>query len=280
MIAAELSKQLCRVRTAALVGTCAFVSVLVAIGLGRTARSTLQVLGASGSAVVLGSSGLAVGIAALVLTSSLLVPVVFVLFVGEPLAAEAQWGSLRYLLVKPVARWRVLGAKVLVGAGLAVLAAVAVPVLATAVGTAYFGWHPVASASGSLTQTTFPLFHTQAIGVWSAVGRLLLATLYVVLGSGAIVGVAVLVAVVSDSVLGALSAGIGTYIISDILASIPSLHVIWPVLPTEYYDRWTDLFDPGAPLTGMVHGVVSQLGWLAVTLVCAFAVFERRDVLV
>jgi ABC-type transport system involved in multi-copper enzyme maturation permease subunit len=51
------------------------------------------------------------------------------------------------------------------------------------------------------------------------------------------------------------------------------------VLPTEYYDKWTQLFLPGASLSGMIDGVIVQVSWMAVTIGLAFYVFSRKDIL-
>jgi ABC-2 type transport system permease protein len=280
VIAVEFSKQLHRWRSRVLLLVCVAVSILIAVGVGATANSTVQPLGDSGLGVLLNQSGLAVGIAALLFTSSLLIPIVFAVSLGEPLAAEARWGSLRYLLVRPVSRSRLLFAKILVGLVLALATAIIVPLVATLIGTAYFGWHPIATVGGSVSSSTFPLFQLKHLAPAAVSWRLLLATLYVALGSGALVGIAILVSVATENVLAAVAAGIGTYIVSDILNALSALQRIRPVLPTEYYDKWTQLFLPGASLSGMTHGVIVQVSWMAVTIGLAFYVFSQKDILV
>jgi ABC-2 type transport system permease protein len=280
VIAVEFSKQLHRWRSRVLLLVCVAVSILIAVGVGATANSTVQPLGDSGLGVLLNQSGLAVGIAALLFTSSLLIPIVFAVSLGEPLAAEARWGSLRYLLVRPVSRSRLLFAKILVGLVLALATAIIVPLVATLIGTAYFGWHPIATVGGSVSSSTFPLFQLKHLAPAAVSWRLLLATLYVALGSGALVRIAILVSVATENVLAAVAAGIGTYIVSDILNALSALQRIRPVLPTEYYDKWTQLFLPGASLSGMTHGVIVQVSWMAVTIGLAFYVFSQKDILV
>jgi ABC-2 type transport system permease protein len=279
VIAVEFSKQVRRWRSRILLLVCFAVSVLIAVGTGVTANSSVQPLGDSGLAVLLTQSGLAVGIAALLFTSGLLIPIVFAVSLGEPLASEARWGSLRYLLVRPVTRRRLLCAKILVGLVLALGTTIAIPLVATVIGTAYFGWHPLVTTGGSVSSASFPLFALKHLAPAAVTWRLLLATLYVALGSGALVGIAVLVSVATENVLAAVAAGIGTYVVSDILNAVSALHRIRPVLPTEYYDKWTQLFLPGASLSGMLHGVIVQVSWMAVTIGLAFFIFARKDML-
>lgn len=281
MIGAEFSKQLRRWRSRILLLVCVALTVLISVGIGATTKAGVQHLGAnSGLGVVLNQSGLAVGIAALLFTSGLLIPIVFAVSLGEPLASEARWGSLRYLLVRPVARGRLLLAKILVGLVLALGTAIVIPLIATLIGTAYFGWHPIATVSGASPISSFGLPVLEHLSAGAVSWRLVLATLYVALGSGALVGIAVLVSVATENVLAAVAAGIGSYIVSDILNAVSALHRIRPVLPTEYYDKWTQLFLPGASLSGLVHGVEVQVCWLAVTMGLAFYIFSRKDILV
>src|SRR5436305_1097346 len=57
-------------------------------------------------------SGLNMPLAALLSPLSfLLLPIVVLLFAGSAVGEEANWGSLRYLLIRPVSRSRLLTAK-------------------------------------------------------------------------------------------------------------------------------------------------------------------------
>ncbi len=81
-----------------------------------------------------------VGLNALLL---FLIPLAVAIFAGESVAGEAGWGSLRYILARPVSRQRVLTSKAVV-AGLFSVVAVAVVVAAGVLsGLVAFGWHPL-----------------------------------------------------------------------------------------------------------------------------------------
>jgi ABC-2 type transport system permease protein len=280
VIAVEFSKQLRRWRSRILLLICLAVSILISVAIGATTKGGVTSLGPSTLGLFMKQSGLNVGIAALIFTSGLLIPIVFAVSLGEPLASEARWGSLRYLLVRPVPRARLLFAKILVGATLALAIAILIPIVATLIGTAYFGWHPISTIAGGGFSGGVPILALKHLSAGAVAWRLVLATLYVALGSGALVGIAVLVSVATENVLAAVAAGIGTYIISDILNAVSALHRIRPVLPTEYYDKWTQLFLPGTSLSGMVHGVEVQVCWMALTIGLAFYIFSRKDILV
>ncbi|MGA2211023.1 MAG: ABC transporter permease [Acidimicrobiales bacterium] len=275
MIAAEFSKQLRRWRTVVLVGICVLVAALVAVLMGQNAHQQLHV-GGGNLNVSVTSSGLVLGIVALFFASHLLTPITFLVYFGDPMASEAKWGSLRYLLVRPVSRSRVLSAKLVVSTVLALGSLLVIPIVATLVGIVYFGLHPV-TVGGGVTSVGGGV---QIIPVAETLGRFLLATAYVALDSAALAGLAILLAVVTENVLAAVTAAAGVYVLSAILGALPGGFVthIAPALPTHYFDAWLDLFQPGTALSGMTHGVITQLAWLVLTLGAAFVVFNRKDI--
>lgn len=59
-------------------------------------------------------SGLLVPAAVLSATSGLLLIIIAGTFAGDSVASDASWGNLRYLLMRPVSRMRLLLAKTLV----------------------------------------------------------------------------------------------------------------------------------------------------------------------
>lgn len=278
MIRVEVAKQLRRVRTLVVLGLCILVPALVAVGLGL-ARPGPPPAGRGGAGGVLAApaaSGIAAGILAVNFAAAFLLPVAVAVLTGEPLAGEARWGSLRYLLLRPVSRARLLAAKLVVGVGLGVVAAFLVPLVATLVGTAFLGWHGVPVVA----RGTLPFaFRVEVLPPGAALARLALATCYLLWSMGAVVGVATLVGVLSENVLAAVAAGFGIEVVSAILDVVPGLKGIRPGLPTNYLSAWTAMFSPGASTAGMLHGVVLQVPWLAITLGLAFLLFARKDVL-
>lgn len=285
MIAVEYAKQVRRVRTWIIAAICVIVPFLIGLGIYLSPGGGHGGGGDNGNGLsfVSQQSGLVVGIIALSFTSVLLIPIVFAIFTGEPIASEARWGSLRYLLVRPVARPRVLASKLLVAVTLAVAAALLIPIAATIVGTGFFGWHPVqtyglgASTSGPLAGI-FPV-HVVTFSPGAALARLALGSLYVLFSTMSVVGVATLVGVATENTLAAMASGIGLYIVSAIIDAISGLSRIHPVLPVHYLEAWTHLFVPGSSLGAMVKGAIVAAIWFVVPLAVAFRVFQRKDIL-
>ena len=277
MIAVEFAKQVRRVRTWVVAAICLIIPFLV--GLGFELGGNNNANGGNGLNFVTHQSGIVIGIFALSFSSVLLIPIVFAIFTGEPIASEARWGSLRYLLVRPVTRPRVLGSKLGVSIVLAVGTTVLIPITGTIVGIAFFGLHPVHTFVIGSGSSVVSGASVATLPIGSALGRLLLATAYTLFSMLSVVGVATLVGVATENALAAMSSGIGLYIVSAILDALPGLSRIHPLLPVHYLEAWTNLFVPGGSLEGMLHGVISAGIWGVVPLFLAFRIFQRKDIL-
>jgi ABC-2 type transport system permease protein len=249
------------------------------VGLGFELGGNNNANGGNGLNFVTHQSGIVIGIFALSFSSVLLIPIVFAIFTGEPIASEARWGSLRYLLVRPVTRPRVLGSKLGVSIVLAVGTTVLIPITGTIVGIAFFGLHPVHTFVIGSGSSVVSGASVATLPIGSALGRLLLATAYTLFSMLSVVGVATLVGVATENALAAMSSGIGLYIVSAILDALPGLSRIHPLLPVHYLEAWTNLFVPGGSLEGMLHGVISAGIWGVVPLFLAFRIFQRKDIL-
>jgi ABC-2 type transport system permease protein len=252
-------------------GICIVIPFLIGLGFELGGNTTAS--GGDGLSLVTHQSGIVIGVFALSFSSVLLIPIVFAIFTGEPIASEARWGSLRYLLVRPVTRPRVLGSKLSVSVVLAVSTTVLIPITGTIVGIAFFGLHPI---------HTFGIGNGPSVVTWSiadALSRLLLATVYTLFSMLSVVGIATLVGVATENALAATASGIGLYIVSAILDALPGLSRIHPLLPVHYLEAWTNLFVPGGSLQAMGRGVISAAIWGVVPLLLAFRVFRRKDIL-
>jgi ABC-2 type transport system permease protein len=211
-------------------------------------------------------SGLNLPLAALGAMSTFLLPIVVVIFAGGSVAEEASWGSLRYLLIRPIRRSSLLASKLAVVAILSLLAVLLVLVASLAEGIITFGWHPVIT----------PDFTVIAPG--TAVARIVLSALYVGWSMSGIIAVAFFVSTLTDASIGAVSAGIGLAIVSQIVDAIPQVGRIRSVLPTHFWHAWENLFANPVHTDHMVRGVLLQLPYLAVFLGLAWWWFQRKDI--
>jgi ABC-2 type transport system permease protein len=211
-------------------------------------------------------SGLFAAVAALWLIQPFFLPLGTSLLSGESIAAEASNGTLRYLLVRPVTRSRLVLQKYL-----AVMAQVAIAVaLVIAVGLVSgviaFGFGPMPTLSGA------------TIGAAGGVLRILAAGCYVVLGVAGLAAIGVFISTLTDAGMGAAAATLAIGIASQVLDSLSTLEAVHPYLPTHGWLAFADLFRSPVAWGAMSRGAVLYLAYALVFLTAALFAFGRRDV--
>ena len=262
----ELFKQLRRPRTFVALGIAVLIPTVATIAL--KANPPTPQGGDQGLFSLAPDSGLLVAVALLRFMSRFLLVLIAALFAGDAIAGEAGWGNLRYLLVRPIRRPRLLGAKLSVSALLTVTATVLIALTGLVAGGIAFGWSGVSVPFSGLSQSAGQLF-----------GNVVLATLYVTWSLGAVLAFAFFVSTLTDVPSGGVGAGIGLYIVSQILDNISSLGSIRYGLPSHYLDAWNDLFFRHGPSAEMLRGTIVQLGYIVFFCALAFWRFQRKDIL-
>ena len=222
-------------------------------------------------------SGYLVPAAVLSVMSGFLLVVIAGTFAGDSVAGDAAWGNLRYLLLRPVPRGRLLVAKAIV-AGILIWAATILVALAGLVaGVAIFGAHPVTVpglgtfASGNLT-TGFRLSQSVLLA------RVALATVYVAFGFTALLAMGTFFSLLTETAASAIGATAGVYIVSEILDGITQLGNIRYAFPTHYLDAWQSMFTDNRFSGDMITGIVVQLAYLVVFGTIAIVWFRRKDI--
>lgn len=262
MIAVEIRKQFLRPRTYVGVGLVSVVPIILAAAFKANPPhgfANLFDLSASGA--------MNIAITALTEVSAFLLIVIVSLFAGETVAGEAEWGTLRYLLVRPVTRTRLLAAKLVVSLLLALIATLLVSLIALAIGTLLFGWHSL-QVPGSTTLSS-----------GQALGRLTLATLFVAWSQAAYISFAFMLSTMTDRALAAVAGGVGLGILSQILNNISALNGTSYIYPGHYLNVWQHLFFGTADTGNLVRGVLLQVPYVVVFLGIAWWWFNRKDIL-
>lgn len=220
-------------------------------------------------------SGLLVPAAVLAALSAFLLVVIAGTFAGDSVAGDAGWGNLRYLLMRPVARGRLLAAKAFV-AGVLIWASTILAALAgLGAGVLLFGWHPV-RVPFFVSNGTFVEFTRLSTTVM--LERNALATAYVAFGFTALLALGTLFSTLTDSAASAIGATIGVYIVSEILDAITALGRVRYGFPTHYAESWTSMFTQARFSHDMITGIVVQIVYLVVAGGAAFVVFQRKDI--
>jgi ABC-2 type transport system permease protein len=224
--------------------------------------------GAGGSFSDLATSGAAnFTVFTLSASAAFLLVVVVALLCGDALASEAAWGSLRYLLVVPVPRGRLLGVKITVGLLTSSVALVVLTLMSLAAGWIAFGWGALRTPRGDDVATAGAL-----LGIAGTVGYLFVSLL-------AVAALAFWLSTFTATPLAAVGGCVVVMIVSGILDQVGRLGDLRAVLPLHYADAWQGMFIDPVQLVGMAKGTVSALIYAAVFFGLAWWTFLRRDVL-
>lgn len=191
-----------------------------------------------------------------------LVAAVFGAFLG---GSDRDWGTLRYLYVRPVSRRRLLTGKWWALVVCTVLSVAFFLVVALLAGFAAFGWHPFHRAG------TGNLAAANAAWALAGAGGYLLACL---LSIGAI---ALALGLLLPRSIEALALTIAFLLGSTLIDNLRPLHDLVVILPTHYWMRWTQLFHPGSGSSGLVVGLAVQAATIAVAATVAYTLLYQRD---
>jgi len=217
-------------------------------------------------------SGLLVPAAVLSATSGFLLIVIAGTLAGDSVASDASWGNLRYVLMRPVSRVRLLLAKAFVAGTLIWAATILVTLAALAAGLILFGAHPV----------TVPGLGGQLGGFDLSTGalalRVVIATGYVAFGFSALLALGTLFSTLTDTAASAIGATVGVYIVSEILDSISQLGQVRYAFPTHYFGAWETMFTKNTYSREMIVGIVVQVVYLVVVGAAAITWFNRKDI--
>ncbi|MFL5824471.1 MAG: ABC transporter permease [Solirubrobacteraceae bacterium] len=278
VIAAELTKQVRRPRGIVTLGALAVLTALISIVIGVGYPTIAERIGDWGS-VVANTSGMTLPLITLSAMLLFLLPLAVAIFAGETVAGEVSWGSLRYMLARPVARWRVLGAKAAVAAGFSLMAVVVVVLVSLISGLTAFGWHPLTVVD--LQHTSPFVFASATFAPPAALARIALASGFIVCMLGSTFAFALLLSTLTASPFSAVAGGVGLSLVSRALDNIPGLHTLSPWLPVtdSGTSLWTGFFTRPIQTDGLAHALEVQAAYTVAFLTLAFVRFQRQDVL-
>lgn len=203
----------------------------------------------------------------LLFASGFLLTIIAAMFLGDTVASEASWSTMRYLLAAPVPRRRFLRSKVIVGL---ILTAATLLILVTTsfvVALFVFGSAPLTSPLGG------------SFDVATSWQRLGIVTAYIGIQLLIPAGIAFLMSVLTDVPLGAVGAAVLIVIILNIIDAIDALGDLRRFLPTDYGAAWVDALGQQVIWNDMAIGVSYAVVTFAVLVGIAVLRFDRKDVL-
>ncbi|MFF6977034.1 ABC transporter permease [Streptomyces sp. NPDC008343] len=272
LLRSELLTTFRRWRTLALLAVLAAVPILVGIavkietsGDGATGGGGPQ---GGGPAFIsqITNNGLFLVFTALAATLPFFLPMAIGVIAGDAIAGEANAGTLRYLLVAPAGRTRLLLTKYATTMVFCLVATLVVAVSALTVGALLFPLGDLTTISG--TQISFA----------EGLGRALLIALVV---AASLIGVAALglfVSTLTNSGIAAMATTVGLLITVQILDQIPQLHAIQPYFFSHYWLSFADLMREPVYWDDLFKNLGIQALYAAVFGSAAWARFTAKDV--
>lgn len=261
----EIGMTFRRRRTLVLLAVLASVPVLVGIAV-RIQTADGGDRGGPAFISLITNNGLFLVFTSLAATLPVFLPMALGVVAGDAIAGEAGTGTLRYLLVAPAGRTRLLLVKYATTLVFCLVATLVVAASALVVGALLFGLGEVTLLSG----TTVPL----AEGLLRA-----LAVAGVVALS--LIGVAALglfVSTLTGSGIAAMAMTVGVVITLQILNTIPQLHAVQPYLFPHYWLSFADLLRDPVYWDDIRRNLGLQAVYALVLGSAAWARFTTRDI--
>lgn len=212
------------------------------------------------------NNGLFLVFTALAATLPFFLPMAIGVIAGDAIAGEANAGTLRYLLVAPAGRTRLLLTKYATTMAFCLVATLVVAISALTVGALLFPLGELTTISG--TRISFA----------EGLGRALLIALVV---AASLIGVAALglfVSTLTNSGIAAMATTVGLLITVQILDQIPQLHALQPYFFSHYWLSFADLMREPVYWDDLVKNLGIQALYAAVFGSAAWARFTTRDI--
>jgi len=206
-------------------------------------------------------------LAALTVAMPFFIPLSVAVVAGDSIAGEASLGTLRYLLVRPAGRGRLLLAKAVVLGLFCVVAAIDIVVVGIIAGVVFFPHGAVVTVSGT------------TVSFLDGVGRSLIAALVVGASMFGLASIGLFVSTLSDVPIAVMAVTVGLVIVSGILDSVSEVSFLHPWLFTNYWTAFYDLVRSPVYWHNIWKDLVLQAGYIAVFGAAAWARMTSRDVL-
>ena len=304
MIKVELVKLLRRPRTwISVVLTCA-LPFMVAVFIAITHLVPPPGQGSAFLSAVL-RDGALYPAAALALVLPVFLPVAVAVVAGDSIAGEATGGTLRYLLVRPVGRTRLLVAKLVSVTVYVLLVVLAVTFTAYATGVFLLGPSEAAavgqppgvpggavggvggSAPGLAGQA--PTAGQAAGGAVTSLSGAPLSLLqltertagaiaFITVSMLGVAAIALFLSTITDSALGSALGALAALVASEVLVTLNAATVVQPYLPTRYWLAWIDFFRQPVFWRDIQRGFGIQAVYVVVFLAAAWANFSTKDI--
>ena len=266
LMASELRVMFTRRRTWAMLAAIALIPILLAIAV---ALSSEQLAPGEGPPFLdrVTQNGLFTGFTATLLALPLFLPLTIAVVAGDTIAGEASLGTLRYLLIAPVGRLRLLVVKYLATVVFALAGTFTLMIFGGIIGAILFPVGPVTLLSGD------------QISLMESFGRMALVALYTTISMTGMLALGLFISTLTTVPVGAMAATVVLAGVSQILDNLPQLSWLHEWLFTHYWLDFADLLRQPIELGSLVSNALLQLGYIAVFGALAYSRFTTKDIL-
>lgn len=266
LLASEISVLFRRRRTWAMLASLALIPVLIALAVRLTSSGPPSGRGPAFLDQV-SRNGLFVSFVGLLVSVPLFLPLTVGVVAGDTIAGEASAGTLRYLLIAPAGRVRLLIVKYLATAVFCLAATLAVAIAGALIGIALFPIGPVTLLSGD------------SIAVGDSIIRSLLIAAYITVSLLGLSAIGLFISTMTDVPVGAMATTIVLSVVSQVLDSLPQLEWLHPWLFSHYWLGFADLLRQPISWDSFGNNAILQAGYMLVFGALAFGRFTTKDIL-
>ena len=212
-------------------------------------------------------NGFFVGFTAMIVAIPLFLPLTISVIAGDTIAGEASTGTLRYLLIAPVSRLRLLLVKFVGASAFAFAAAFTLLISGLAIGAILFRVGPVTLLSGDV------------ISLPAAIWRLVIVGVYVAISLIGLSAVGLFISTLTVIPVGAMAATVVISTVMQILDNLPQVAVIHPYLLSHNWLGFADLLRSPLSLSSFVSNFIIQICYIAIFGTLSYGRFTSKDIL-
>jgi len=266
LMASELRVMFTRRRTWAMLFAIAMIPVLLAIAV---YLSTDRLAPGEGPPFLdrVTQNGLFTGFTAMLLAMPLFLPLTIAVVAGDTIAGEAGLGTLRYLLIAPVNRARLLVVKYLGTLVFTLAGTFTLMTFGAIIGAILFPVGPVTLLSGDVIQ------------IPEALGRMALVALYTTVSMMGMLALGLFISTLTTIPVGAMTGVLIASGVSQILDNLPQLSWLHEWLFTHYWLDFADILRQPMELSSFGSNLLLQLGYIGVFGALAYGRFTTKDIL-
>jgi ABC-2 type transport system permease protein len=266
LLGTELTVLFRRRRTWAMLAAVALIPILLAVALRLSSESVDPGEGPPFLDRVT-QNGLFVSFTAMVVAIPLFLPLTIGVVAGDTIAGEASLGTLRYLLVSPAGRIRLLLVKYAGAAAFCFVATLTLIVAGAVIGALLFPVGPVTLLSGDV------------ISVPESAWRSVLVASYVSVSLLGLCAIGLFISTLTTVPVGAMAATVVVSVLSQILGVLPQLEWLHPWLFTHHWLGFAGLLSQPLDASAFADNALLQGGYLLVFGALAYGRFATKDIL-